>query len=168
MNRNLSSAIIDILPELTRYGHYLSDSPDTAEELVQQTIERLLIRQPQEGEIGNLRKYAFSILRNLHHDVLRKKQQQPESPSEAEPIDPGSEARQLLYVQHVLEEIDALPLPQREILYLVKHGYSYAQIAKQLGLPIGTVMSRISRARMALRISISLPDSKPVIEWLED
>jgi len=168
MNRYLSSAIIDIRPALIRYGYYLSDHNDTAEELVQQTIERLLMRQPQEGEIENLQKYAFSILRNLHNDFLRKKLRHQGSDSEIEPVDPSCDAGQRLCVQHVLEMIDALPLQQREILSLVKHGHSYAQISEQLDLPIGTVMSRISRARVALRTSIDLPDSKGVIQWLED
>jgi len=167
MNSDLSSAIIDLLPALNRYGHYLSDQPETAEDLVQQTVERLLVRQSQMEGIENLQKYAFSILRNLHHDFLRGKQRQLGNDPDAEQVDPSIGAVQQLCVQQVLEGIEALPLPQGEVLALVKLGHSYAQIANMLSLPIGTVMSRISRARTALRILIDLPDSMSVIEWLE-
>jgi len=167
MNSDLSSAIIDFLPALNRYGHYLSDQPETAEDLVQQTVERLLVRRGQMEDIENLKKYAFSILRNLHNDFLRKKQRRQGEDPEAEPVDPSLDAGQWLCVQQVLEGIAALPPQQGEVLSLIKLGHSYAQIAKQLDLPIGTVMSRISRARTALRILIDLPDSMSVMEWLE-
>lgn len=167
MTNDLSSAINDLLPALNRYGHYLSDKPETAEDLVQQTVERLLIRHDQMEGIENLQKYAFSILRNLHHDFLRHKQRHQGHAPDTEPVDPGVDAGQRLCVQQVLEGIAALPPQQGEILSLVKLGHSYAQIARQLSLPIGTVMSRISRARTALRVLIDLPDSMSVMEWLE-
>lgn len=167
MSHDLSSAINDLLPALNRYGHYLSDQPETVEDLVQQTVERLLVRHRQTEDIENLKPYAFSILRNLHHDFLRRKQRQKGHDPDAEPVDPSVDAGQRLCVQQVLEGIAALPVQQGEVLSLVKLGHSYAQIAHQLSLPIGTVMSRISRARTALRILIDLPDSMSVMEWLE-
>ncbi len=167
MNNDLSCAINDLLPALNRYGHYLSDQPETAEDLVQQAVERLLLRHNQMEDIEDLKKYAFSILRNLHHDFLRNKQRQQSHDPEAEPVDPSIDAGQRLCVQQVLEGIAALPHQQGEVLSLIKLGHSYAQIAHQLSLPIGTVMSRISRARTALRILIDLPDSMSVMEWLE-
>lgn len=167
MSNNLSSCITDLLLQLRRYAHYLSDHADTAEELVQQTIERLLLRQEHLGEIDNLKKYAFSILRNLHNDFLRQKQRDQGTRSDDEPIDPGREAGQQLCCLQVLALIDTLPRAHREVLNLVKLGHGYAQIASMLGLPLGTVMSRISRARRALRSMLDMPEDESVMQWLE-
>lgn len=167
MNSDLTSAIVDLLPELRRYAHYLSDAPDRAEDLEQQTVERLLNRQNHLGEIDNLKKYMFSIMRNLHNDHLRHKQRNQGHDPEAEPIDPRSDAGQLLSCQQVLAGIEDLPRAHREVLTLVKTGHSYAQIATRLDLPLGTVMSRISRARSALRSQIDMPDGATVQQWLE-
>ncbi|MBL1434759.1 MAG: RNA polymerase sigma factor [Rhodobacteraceae bacterium] len=167
MNSDFTSAITNILPELRRYAHYLSDHPDTAEELVQQTVERLLNRKSHLGEIDDLKKYMFSILRNLHNDFLRQKQRDKVHDPDAEPIDPRSDADQRLSCQQVLAGIDNLPPAHREVLTLIKVGHSYAQIAERLNLPLGTVMSRISRARTALRSRIDMPSNETVLQWLD-
>ena len=167
MDHDHSSALTSLLPELHRYGHYLSDHPDTAEELVQQTIERFLKRKANAVEINDLKKYMFSILRNLHNDFLRQKKRDQLNDPEADPIDPCSNADQRLSCLNVLKEIEALPLAHREVLNLVKLGHSYAYIATILDLPIGTVMSRISRARMALRNSIDMSVDDSVVQWLD-
>ncbi len=168
MNNALSSAINDLHPDLLRYAHYLSDQTDTAEELVQQTIERLLNRQDQAEDIQDLQKYTFSILRNLHNDFLRKKQRDQANDPEIESADPQSSASQKLFCQQVLAEIGGLTRAHQEILSLVKFGHSYSQIAKILDLPPGTAMSRISRARYALRQSIDVPMDESISQWLAE
>lgn len=168
MNTALSSAINDLHPDLLRYAHYLSDQADTAEELVQQTIERLLNRQDQVDEIEDLQKYMFSIMRNLHNDFLRKKQRDQGNNPEIEPIDPQSGPGQKLFCQQVLAGLDGLTPAHQEILSLVGVGHSYSQIAKTLDLPLGTAMSRISRARYALRQSINMPMDESVSQWLAE
>lgn len=167
MNSDHACALTSLLPALNRYGHYLSDHPDTAEELVQQTVERLLKRHNQSEDVDDLKKYMFSILRNLHNDFLRQKQRDQAHGPEAEPIDPSSDAGQRLCCQQVLAEIRTLPALHRQVLTLVMQGHSYLDIAKRLELPIGTVMSRLSRARAALRSSIDLPSGESVIQWFE-
>jgi len=168
MNTALSSAINDFHPDLLRYAHCLSDQADTAEELVQQTIERLLNRQNQMDEIEDLQKYMFSILRNLHNDFLRKKQRDQGNDPEIEPVDPQCGPSQKLFCQQVLAEIDGLTLAHQEVLSLVKLGHSYSQIAEMLDLPLGTAMSRIFRARNALRRSIDMPVDESVSQWLAE
>jgi len=168
MNNALSSAIKDFHPDLLRYAHYLSDQTDTAEELVQQTIERILNRQNQTDDIIDLQKYMFSILRNLHNDFLRQKQRDLGNDPEIDPVDPQSSPSQKLFCQQVLAGIDGLSLAHREVLSLVKLGHSYLQIAKLLGLPPGTAMSRIFRARTALRQSINMPMNESVSQWLAE
>ncbi len=168
MNNALSSAINDLHPDLLRYAHYLSDQADTAEELVQQTIERLLNRQDQTKDIKDLQKYMFSILRNLHNDFLRKKQREQGNDPEIELVDQQSGPGQKLFCQQVLAGIGGLTPAHKEILGLVGAGHSYSQIANTLGLPLGTAMSRISRARYALRQSIDMPMHESVSQWLAE
>ncbi len=168
MNNALSSAINDLHPDLLRYAHYLSDQADTAEELVQQTIERLLNRQDQISDVEDLQKYMFSILRNLHNDFLRRKQRDQGNDAEIDPVDPQSGPGQKLFCQQVLAGISGLTPAHREILSLVGRGHSYSQISEMLDLPLGTAMSRISRARYALRQSIGMPLDESVSQWLAE
>ncbi|MCF6304916.1 MAG: RNA polymerase sigma factor [Rhodobacteraceae bacterium] len=168
MNNALSSAINDLHPDLLRYAHYLSDKADTAEELVQQTTERMLNRQGKLSQIEDMQKYMFSIMRNLHNDFLRQKQRDQGNDAELEPVDPQSSPGQKLFCQQVLAGINTLTPAHQEILSLVGGGHSYSQIAEMLDLPLGTAMSRISRARYALRQSIDVPLGESVLQLLAE
>lgn len=155
MNQNISTRIDELYPDLRRYAHQLCDTPDQAEDLIQQAILRVLNR----SGIDDLQKYMFSILRNLHRDLLRKKQRESSEPIKDNLTDPGAPASTRVAFRQVLAQITTLPSPYREVLFLLYLGQSYAQIAARLDLPIGTIMSRISRARRALRLSLGLgPD----------
>ncbi|MCF6272977.1 MAG: sigma-70 family RNA polymerase sigma factor [Rhodobacteraceae bacterium] len=166
MTKYISAQIIVITPELLRYAHYLGDSADIAQVLVQQTVERVLKRHERQASVEDLKKYMFTILHNLHNDHLRRKQRNSGDISDQEIIDPGLSAGGRLACREALEMVNKLSEAHREVLRLIQAGQSYAQIATRLGLPIGTVMSRVSRARHALRQAMDMQPEQSVVEWL--
>lgn len=127
-----------------------------AEDLVQETVVKALTaRRWPDG--GSLRAWLFRILRNAATDAQRASQRMtPTDPEEiAERIDGGqslSAAGDALANAVTLRfALDRMKPRQREIIALVDiAGFGYAEVAELLGIPIGTVMSRVSRARAAL------------------
>lgn len=160
-----------IMPDLNRYANYLCDSPDQAPELVQEAIKCFLARQQTEGEIAHPKKYLFSILYNLHCNLLRL-QQRAKSEIDVEDaviIDTKPSQEQRLTCLEVVEKIEELPPPQREILQcVIEQDLTYAEMSHALNIPRGTVMSRLSRARQALRTAMDMETDETVAELLED
>lgn len=148
--------LIALLPRLRRFAISLSGSRDVADELVQATCERALVHRASFEPGTRLDAWTMRILRNLWTDRLR-------SPATRETFvdvddayylvgedgEARSEAR--LKLAEVAKAIGALPDQQREVLLLVcVEDYSYRETAEILSIPIGTVMSRLARARAAL------------------
>jgi RNA polymerase sigma-70 factor (ECF subfamily) len=143
-----------LIPPLRRYAYALVREHAAADDLVQDTLERALLHWSLRRADGDLRAWLFTILRNLH--VGRHRQAQRRGPSVA--IDeadlPGTAASQdaTVEAQDVLAAMDQLPEDQKSLLLLVGvEDFSYDQAARILDLPMGTVMSRLSRARKKLR-----------------
>ncbi len=157
----IADQIDPLMPDLRRYAQYLSDTPEQSEVLIQKAILRILTRKAQKP-VENLRKYLFSILHNLHNDSLREKQnrQGHVNLEDVVLIDPALSPNQRQTCQDVLRKISALPRDQRDIFaYLLNDNLSYSEISAALNIPEGTVMSRLSRARKALRKSMDMqPD----------
>ena len=143
-----------LLPRLRRFARSLADDAANADDLVQSTLERGLRRWDTRREDDALRAWLFSILYRLFIDERRRAvrwqrvvalfapQQAATSPS-AERVHDG---------RALLSAFARLPAEQRALLMLVSvEGFSYREAADALGLPIGTVMSRLSRARERLR-----------------
>lgn len=146
-------AIVAEIPRLRRYARALTGSQDMADDLVQETLEKALGKWRLWQAEKNLRPWLFSIMHNLHVDHLRRHSRVEycdedaafEIPQRAQQTD-GLELRDL---DHALA---LLPTEQREILLLVGlEELSYKEVAVALGLPLGTVMSRLARARIRLR-----------------
>ena len=168
MARDISEEIVAIMPDLQRYAHYLSDSADAAQVLVQQAVEQVLKRQDHLAEVDDLKKYMFTILHNLHNDFLRKKPRGDQNIAEQEIIDPSLSAGERLACQQALDKMVTLSAAHQQVLQHVRAGQSYAAIAAELKLPLGTVMSRVSRARAALRQAMDMGPDETVDEWLKD
>ena len=141
------------VPRLRRYAHALAGSREDADDLVQDTLERAWARAALWRGVVDMRAWLFGIMHNLHVDRLRKGRlatvpidaQTPE-----ESVAPAQDER--LAVRDLQAALDRLPADQREVLLLVAlEEMSYADIARTLGIPIGTVMSRLSRGRERLR-----------------
>lgn len=141
------------LPRLRRYAWALLGDGAAADDLVQDTLERAWSRQGQWQPGSDLRAWLFGIMHNLRLDQLRQAGQAHLSLDDGDWVLPerctqsdGLELRDL--DRHLAR----LPEPQRQILLLVAvEEMSYEEIARVLEIPLGTVMSRLSRGRERLR-----------------
>lgn len=142
------------LPRLRRYARALVGERAAADDLVQDTLERAWTRAAQWRPGGSLRAWLFGIMHNLRVDQLRRPglvtrplgDEDFELPTRATQAD-GLE----------IDDLDAalarLPEEQRAVLLLVAiEEMRYEDVAATLGIPLGTVMSRLARGRERLRI----------------
>jgi RNA polymerase sigma-70 factor (ECF subfamily) len=149
-----SSAILAEIPRLRRYARALLGDRAAADDLVQDTLERAWSRLHQWRAGSDMRAWLFGIMHNLRIDQLRRPRLSTLSIDADEfelPTRPTqSDALELRDLESALGH---LADEQREILLLIAlEEMSYADIASTLGIPIGTVMSRLSRGRERLRL----------------
>jgi RNA polymerase sigma factor (sigma-70 family) len=143
------------IPALRRYARALVRNPTTADDLVQDCLERAVSRWHQRRD-GDPRPWLFAILHNLAISQFRQSAARGAhiTLDAARERDLGQDAMQdskLMY-RDLLDKLEKLPEDQRSVLLLVGvEDLSYAETAKLLGVPIGTVMSRLSRARERLQ-----------------
>jgi RNA polymerase sigma factor (sigma-70 family) len=142
------------IPALRRYAFALLRDHDRADDLVQDTLERALSRWLLRRPDGDVRAWLFTILRNQHVSTWRRDRRHGAGMAIDETKMPAVAARQdaSLEVHDVLAALGQLPEEQKSLLLLVAvEDFSYDDAARILGVPIGTVMSRLSRARQRLR-----------------
>jgi RNA polymerase sigma-70 factor (ECF subfamily) len=143
-----------LIPALRRYAYALMREHAAADDLVQDTLERALRHWSSRRTDGDLRAWLFTILRNLHISSRRQMQRRGAAVA-IEDVDlPETAAGQETAIEahDVLAAVDQLPEEQKSLLLLIGvEDFSYDEAAGILGLPIGTVMSRLSRARKRLR-----------------
>lgn len=144
------------IPALRRYAYGLVRDPDAADDLVQDCLERALSRWYLRRPDRDFRAWLFTILRNQYINAYRARQrrgttqQLDEAASLASP-DPHA----AIEARNALVALDQLSEEQRSLLLLIGvEDFSYEEAAKVLGVPIGTVMSRLSRARQRFRAII--------------
>lgn len=143
-----------LIPALRRYAYALLRDHDAADDLVQDTLERALSRWSLRRSDGDLRAWLFTIQRNLYVSALRQGQRRGAHVELDASTTPSSPAQQenALEVQDILVALDQLPEEQKSLLLLVGvEDLSYDDAAKVMGVPAGTVMSRLSRGRQRLR-----------------
>jgi len=148
--------LLAALPRLRRYARSLAHDTATADDLAQATLERALSHWHQFDPHREMLVWLLSIAHNAFLDQRRRdarlsivEPEQAAAQLDARRADPGADVGLRLDLQAALAR---LPLEQREPLLLVSvEQFSYAECAEALGIPIGTVMSRVSRARVALR-----------------
>lgn len=148
-----SRAILAEMPRLRRYARAMLGDRAAADDLVQDTLERAWSRFSQWRPGSNLRVWLFGIMHNLRVDQLRRPtlatQDLDEDLSEVSARPTQSDG---LEVNDLAAALDQLPEEQRAVLLLVAlDDMSYAEVAETLGIPLGTVMSRLSRGRESLR-----------------
>lgn len=155
MSDEIATLIEPQIPALRRYARALLRDRDAADDLVQDTLERAISRWALRRRDGDLKSWLFTIERNLFLAGLRQTRRRgvnvgAESLESFPSEEPSPDAA--LGVQDVLTGLAGLPEEQRSVLLLVAvEEFSYAATAKVLGVPIGTVMSRLSRARDRMR-----------------
>ena len=149
-----ADGIITYIPQLRRYARALTGDFTSAEDLVQDTIERGWKRMALWRPGSDLRAWLFTIMHNLYVNQLKagqRRKSQGAGHSDIDvPVAPPQENRLELIDLH--KALQRLPHEQREVLLLIGlEQLSYDEAAKVLSVPIGTVMSRLSRGREQLR-----------------
>lgn len=143
------------IPALRRFARSLARNRDDADELVQDTLLQALSRWRQLRRPGSIRAWLFQILFNLHRTQGRDRQRHLVRFSDeagADHPDPAGDQTQGLHLSDALSALSRLPQDQRVALELVAmEDLTYEEVAKVTEVPIGTVMSRLSRARERLR-----------------
>ena len=152
----MPTRISNYLPRLFGYALSLTRDRHQAEDLVQDCALRALSARNVPTDEAAFRAWLFRILRNAFFDQIRRRRtRDAHAEAEDQKNPPGTEFWQgderFITALTVKMEMTKLPRPQREIMTLIDMvGLSYAETADLLGVPVGTVMSRISRARRAL------------------
>ena len=150
----LRQRLVALRPRLYRTALAWCGSAAQADDLVQEALARALARIDHLKRPESLESWCFSILSNAFRDHCRR--QRPEEEAD-QLVDTGQpESGELIdrqqQIDRVRDAVASLPDAQREVLTLVDlEGFSYAEVAGILAIPIGTVMSRLSRARARLK-----------------
>jgi len=167
VTENIRSQMIEFLPRLRRFAYALTRNLEQADDLVQDTCERALARADQWQPGTRLDSWMYRIAQNIWFDARRAAKVRGER-ADLEDIAEisGSDGRTVvesrLTLASVFKEMDRLPHDQQVLVALVCiDGLSYKEAAETLQLPIGTVMSRLSRARQA--IASALMDTNPAL-----
>jgi RNA polymerase sigma-70 factor (ECF subfamily) len=153
--REVRAGLEPSLARLWRYALVLSRSRDVAEDLVQATCLRAIERADQFAPGTRMDRWLMAILRSIWLNEIRSRRvREGGGFVDAEDFLTTDGAREIemnITASAVLREISRLPEAQRETVLLVYgEGYSYAEAAAALAIPIGTVMSRLAAARAAL------------------
>lgn len=139
-----------LVPALRRFARALVRNSEAADDLVQDTIVRAL-RGEHLFHGGDLRTWMFTILLNLDRNRRRGLARKPFL-AVIEDVDPPGEPAADGSARDIARGLAMLPAEQREVLLLVAlEGFSYREAAEAQNVPVGTVMSRLSRARTTLR-----------------
>lgn len=143
------------IPHLRRYAFALTRDRETADEIVQDSLERALRKRHLWRRRGSIRSWLFRILYRQSIDHYRR-QRTDMVPADAGIIDEVATqpANQEMHIDclRIAEALERLPAEQRAVVLLAAlEGHSYDEIAEITGVPVGTVRSRLSRARETLR-----------------
>ena len=151
-------AVLDHIPALRRYALFLCQDRDRADDLVQECLTRAIANIARFQAGTNLRAWLLAILRNYYfnNDIRRGGRERQWASEEEErahqPVSVPSQTDTIALLE-LEQAMLALPEEQREVLLLVgAEGMSYEEAAELLSLPIGTIRSRLSRARQRLLV----------------
>ena len=161
--------LVAAIPRLRRYARVLTGDPSRADDLVQETLARGWEKRRLWAAGTDLRAWLFTIMHNVfvnqrahaRRDAARLSLDDEDNGIARElSVRPNQQLR--VEIADVAREMDRLPCEQREVLLLAAvEELRYEEIATLLGIPIGTVMSRLSRAREKLRRAVE-PDAVAV------
>jgi RNA polymerase sigma-70 factor (ECF subfamily) len=150
------SRLVEILPDLRAFARVLCRD-DRADDLVQDAMVRAIVAMDQFQPGSNFKAWIFTILRNLHISSFRQRRFRFEPLEEVDRVmlqAPGQE--QALAMRNLGAAVQNLAPVRREALILVvAHGLSYEQVAAICGCAIGTIKSRVARAREELHVAMN-------------
>jgi RNA polymerase sigma-70 factor (ECF subfamily) len=147
-----AAQVVAYIPRLRRYARALVGERSAADDLVQDTLERALNKLHLWKRGTDLRAWLFTVMHNVHVNQVRSRREYTTLEGDALelPVRPTQDVG--LETRDLERMLARLPVEQREVLLLVVlEDMSYDEAAAALGIPIGTVMSRLSRAREKLR-----------------
>jgi RNA polymerase sigma-70 factor (ECF subfamily) len=141
------------LPHVRRYAHYLAADPADGDDLLQTALERAWRHRAQVGDDSGLRRWLFTIVRNASIDEARRRKRQQTSLLGDSYVEPSLPASQEFHVElrEVSRRMSELRSEERSVVEMsVFDDVSHGEIARRLGVAVGTVKSRLSRARATL------------------
>jgi RNA polymerase sigma-70 factor (ECF subfamily) len=156
------------IPALRRYATSLLRNREEADDLVHDCLVRALDKLHTRRDDADVRAWLFAIMHNLFISQLRRKKSRPAS----EPLDEMHESAMSLRPEQesnlqfrdLVAALNRLPVEQRSVVLLVTvEDLSYAEAASVLGIPVGTVMSRLARGRERLRQMTEEGEARPVL-----
>src|SRR5437870_8656839 len=166
--------LVAALPRLRRYARVLTGDVHRADDLVQDTLARAWEKRRLWRAGSDLRAWLFTIMHNVHvnqfalrqRDMVTASLDAEDGPAGGWEIPVRAAQAERVELAEVLVQVGRLPVDQREVLILAAvEELRYEEIARILGVPIGTVMSRLSRAREKLRrMSTDVPASLKVVK----
>jgi RNA polymerase sigma-70 factor, ECF subfamily len=160
VSNDLRKALLAVLPRLHRFGQALTGSVADTQDLVQNTCERALRHGDQLRDFNRLDAWLYGIMRNLWIDEMRQRKVRRhdmiDAASDVIGEDGQATADGRITLAAVRRVMGLLPAEQRVVLMLVcVDGLSYKEAAEVLRVPVGTIMSRLSRARQDLHQRLS-------------
>lgn len=160
--RDLHDAILHEIPSLRRYARFLARDPDLADDLVQEALTRA-VGAADSFRLGtNIRAWLFTILKNVVRNSVRRGRHSPiqsvEIVDSAARSDPADQPDAHLELTTLADAIETLPPSFKQVLLLCGvEGFLYEEAATVLDVPVGTVRSRLFRARNLLMKRIEAP-----------
>ncbi len=152
--------LVNLLPKLRRFAMTLTRNGSDADDLVQEACERAITRSHLWNGEGRLESWVYAMTRNLWVDEIRKRKVRTGSGTvdvaEQDTLHIEASADKAVYAKQLHKLIMTMPEGLSSVFLLVNvEGHSYRDAADILGIPIGTVMSRLSAARIRLAAMIS-------------
>lgn len=161
MGYDVHAALPRLLPRLVAFARTIVGNGDAARDLVQEAVARALGARRVPEDLTAYRAWMFKIVRNAALDEVRRIRPQPLE--EEPPVDLWRFDNACIAKITVEQAMTSLAAAHREIIALIDiAGFSYSEAADTLGVPIGTVMSRITRARAALLAAIEASSVRPM------
>jgi len=158
--------LVECIPHLRAYARSLNRHPESADDLVQDCLSRAVEKMHQWQPGSNMRAWLFSIMHNMHVDRIKRDVNGPTFVSSDEysavlsAVSSGANPEIAPMMDDLERALDGLAPEQREVIHLVcMEELKYVDVAHILQVPVGTVMSRLSRAREQLRAMMF--DNKP-------
>jgi len=153
---DLKRSIAAEIPYLRRYALFLARDPDRADDLVQDCLERALRKRHLWLGQGHIRSWLYRVLHNVHVNGCKHRQggyvsATSHDEAAARMSEPARQDRRI-ECRDLAAALGKLPPEQREAIVLIAlEGHAYEEAAGMLGVPVGTVRSRLARGRDALR-----------------
>jgi RNA polymerase sigma factor (sigma-70 family) len=145
--------MVELIPRLRRYARALVGDRASADDLVQDTLERAWAKLHLYRRGTDLRAWLFTVMHNVHVNKVRATRITDTLDDEMPELALRAPQGDALMVRDLDRAIALLPADQRSVLLLVTlEDMSYEEVAHTLAIPMGTVMSRLSRAREKLRL----------------